>query len=464
VALAIRGRLVFGSYDAAASDDTAAYEWPPHPARVFSALVAGAVTAEHWAALEWLEQQSPPEVWAGDEVLASVARSTFAVTNQIAGRKQGNLFLPGRTNVLRVKPTVNPAEPSFAIVWVNATVPRNYIDAFKDLATRVPYLGRSTSTVELRFDAAVPELESAWVVLAPERVEGGGVPLRVPYLGFVAALRDAYERGARAWEVCRSVWYAPRVTAPEEDFDAGEPGSVYSDFVVFGFPRGVRVEGIMLAQVTDALRRAVLALVPDPVPASVEGHEANSTTHAAFLAVPDVGHRHADGHLLGVAVALPTLAAEERRRVLAALLPGAGRSGLRELAIREIGRLSLVYDPTRTQPRGIVPERWQGPARTWCSATPMVLDRFPARRGQLTEEIVRSCSNAGLHEPITVDYGSNAFIRGGVQLRAHQIPRREPSRRPFTHVRVTFPIPVRGPIAIGAGRYLGLGLLAPDSS
>src|SRR5512146_2289711 len=63
--LAIEVELLTGRYIATRYNDRTRAEWPPHPARLFSALVAThyakdpPVPAER-AALEWLERQVPP--------------------------------------------------------------------------------------------------------------------------------------------------------------------------------------------------------------------------------------------------------------------------------------------------------------------------------------------------------------------------------------------------------------------
>ena len=56
-------RFVSGRYYAASHLDRTGPEWPPHPDRLFSALVASCYQAcdgKGRAALEWLEQQGPP--------------------------------------------------------------------------------------------------------------------------------------------------------------------------------------------------------------------------------------------------------------------------------------------------------------------------------------------------------------------------------------------------------------------
>jgi CRISPR-associated protein Csb2 len=69
--LAIRIHLLTGRYVATAFNDRGRAEWPPHPARLFSALVAthhsrSTPAPAERAALEWLEAQGPPEIRASE--------------------------------------------------------------------------------------------------------------------------------------------------------------------------------------------------------------------------------------------------------------------------------------------------------------------------------------------------------------------------------------------------------------
>lgn len=70
--LAIEIELLTGRYAATAHNDRGRVEWPPHPARFFSALVAALhdyqdVDRAERAALLWLEEQSSPSLWVDPE-------------------------------------------------------------------------------------------------------------------------------------------------------------------------------------------------------------------------------------------------------------------------------------------------------------------------------------------------------------------------------------------------------------
>lgn len=66
---ALEIRFLTGRYAAARTSDPDVPEWPPHPARVFSALVAAlheepSPREDERAALQWLEEAGPPEILA----------------------------------------------------------------------------------------------------------------------------------------------------------------------------------------------------------------------------------------------------------------------------------------------------------------------------------------------------------------------------------------------------------------
>jgi hypothetical protein len=133
--------------------------------------------------------------------------------------------------------------------------------------------------------------------------------------------------------------------------------SVYRDVLVFQF-RGLSPQAQLSGTMTAALRSAVLHGAADAAPAALHGHGADGRPHVAFVALPDVGHPHADGHLLGLAVAVPDLPAAERSAVLRAVLGmrRADRDGLVELAVPRLGTVDLTYQPGLVRPWGASPD------------------------------------------------------------------------------------------------------------
>ena len=89
--LAIEVSFLTGRYVATAYNTRTEGEWPPHPARLFSALVAthfadGSSAAESTGerdALEWLEGQGAPDIAASQASRRDVA-TVFVPVNDVA--------------------------------------------------------------------------------------------------------------------------------------------------------------------------------------------------------------------------------------------------------------------------------------------------------------------------------------------------------------------------------------------
>ena len=108
--------------------------------------------------------------------------------------------------------------------------------------------------------------------------------------------------------------------------------------------------------------------------------------------------------------------------------------------------------------------RYRGEGRCWTSATPVVLPGYDSLRGRLRPErsVRKLLRHAGVAEALLE---RAAFARGS-RLRgsAHPLSYRRPghlARYPCLHLSVEWTVPVRGPLALGAGVGYGFGLLVP---
>lgn len=338
----LTGRVVatrFNNFDAP--------EWPPHPARFFSALVAalhqGDADPVGAEALRWLAQQPPPALCASEADERSPFAAFVPVNDSNEPGKRDTLFpvlaetCPlRRGRQQRTFPSVTPRRPVAHLIWEEADVPPSVLLSLRALAGKLTYLGHSSSLVHVRVCQDPPP-----PTLVPSG--DGSMLLRVPRPGQLEALERAYalyaRTGIRGPLPCAFQGYR-RV----ED-SLPSPGapltSVLGEMVVFRRRQGpllsLRATGIVIT----AFRGAALAACEEPIPEVLSGHQPNGTPsqrpHVALVPLPDVGHRYADGHLLGVAAVLPrNLSAEVRRAVLRA--PG-GSNGS-PWGRRESGRLS----------------------------------------------------------------------------------------------------------------------------
>lgn len=447
----------------AALDDTG--EWPPHPGRLFFALVAAADPGgADDLALEWLEQQHPPEVHAPDEAIPSTA-TAFVPTNAVIGDTKSNRV--ARTNGQRRWHRHHLPQPRVRFAWPEADPDAATVERLAALSRRVPYLGRSTSPALLSVSAQDAAMDDV-VRWAPK--SAGSRRLRVPYPGQLDALRAAHDVGDDARTTSRWAFYG---TPREEETDSPPPHpGAYPSLVVRAFPRGSGLDGRLVVRVATAFRRALLQRLGQDFGeaelALVHGHrtDRNEGRQCAFLALPNVGHGHATGELLGVAVAIsPDLPSDVRQGLLRACGLSLDGGGVDTLTVPGVATLPL-HDPDRAQDdRWTVNRlRWIGPRRRWVSALPMVLDRYPDRSDEVPEHGADGLEMAGYPRPLDVEHlaqpapaGVPRFRRDDLRRRRHDPP------RPAVHVRVTFDQAVTGPVVAGNMRHVGLGLLIPEA-
>jgi CRISPR-associated protein Csb2 len=460
--LSILVRLRGGRYDAGGEWPSQS-EWPPHPARVFCALAASAESDSDWSALRWLEQQEVPQVWADhlNQVHRSQTRA-YVVQNAVE-RGGGNLTWPGRTNGLRTRAFAVPSRESFAIVWPQANPSPDTLNRLNLLAWKVPYVGRSTSTAQVAV-GVLPTGMPDTPIYEPAKLEARGQSwdLRVPYVGYTDALRDAYSDGRRAWEVAQSRRYTAVQDGCQQPEAASAPEAVagpFADLLFWEIERPVvRVGGDLVVSLTSALRRAVLSRVSDPVPGQVSGHTDPGRPHVAFLAVPDVAHEHADGHVLGLALAVPSsMPNQDLTILLRAVLVG---QGLKEIRLSSGRPLTVRYSSDRV---GLQTSRWTGGRgeHEWATVTPVMLDGHARRGRDEASEVARSLVIAGYPKPAEVEVSAVPIVTGGIwRPRPGTLPPGRP-RRQMVHARVCFDQPVAGPVLAGSMRYLGLGLFLP---
>jgi CRISPR-associated protein Csb2 len=123
------------------------------------------------------------------------------------------------------------------------------------------------------------------------------------------------------------------------------------------------------------------------------------------------------------------------------------------------------------------PRTWCGRARIWYSVTPLALDRNPgdlrsrdasklrAATEEAVESVSRACERIDLPVPKHVEILPSAPWAGAAKARQYPSYPGDATRtqRVLTHVRIEFEQPVRGPVLLGAGRFVGLGLFRPEA-
>lgn len=463
-------------------DDREEPEWPPHPDRVFMALVAAWAESgepdehpEHLAALEWLEKQDPPALSVPGVASVRQPFTSYVPVNDDANpmSKKGPFgamgSIPiGRNRQPRSFPTVIPEEAKFYLVWDDVTLPDKLRPALEAVCGLATYLGHSATPVRVWVADAAP---APTLLPATARVTH---QLRVFGSGRTNYLRQRYTLGLRPQP---SGWqgYAPPRPSVGADVHPSpfEPG-VFVLRQVGGRRWGLESCGI----VADAVRKELMKRWGPNPPEWVSGHAADGSVskqpRPAYLPLGFVGHEHADGHLLGVGLAVPNdFAHTDELMHLLAEHSDAQYEGLPYLSLtvqnphldgRDVGPLELELDERseRSRQHALQPRNWTEPCDVWATVTPVMLPQFP-RRGTSTDEVIaRACVDCGHPAPTAVRTSYAPLVRGVPHSRAfHVKPRQGRPPRPLIHAELTFDVPVSGPVLIGAGRYAGYGFCRP---
>jgi CRISPR-associated protein Csb2 len=469
--LAITVTLLHGTFRGGSPDDTTAAggqdsgEWPPSPARLFCALVAADGTRDRCRLttgeeLAWLERLPPPDIYADPpgDVLVSPLQDRYVVVDAAApGSVQD--YPARQARLVRRGVRQSPRNARITYAWPQAEPSAGQLAALRARAARVGYLGCADTPAMLIVSDCLPgDRGEHW-----RAGRTASVTLPVPYPGFLQALDAAYDSWVSGVMVRRSWIRTERSGYLPPGAAAAEPRQGRPPVIWLRFDHAVG--GGKLLTVTDTLRRAVLdhvqRLLPDSeVPDVLHGHRApgEEGPQARFVALPDVGHRHADGRLLGAAVWLPPETDPDLVQIVRIAVARLCAGRLAAPGRFDVG-LSVFAGERR--PRAANPQRWSRRARRWATATPIVHERW-AKHGPGLAEIARWCRHADVPARV-VDARIMRFPRlpGGLDLHPGQVTRPGRERRPYSHAVIDFAEAIDGPIVIGRGRQLGLGLLAP---
>lgn len=547
--LAIEVNFLTGRYVATAHNDRRRGEWPPHPARLFSALAstwadADQPDAEERQALEWIENQGAPAIAAtsadprnavshfvpvNDASIVSRrmqeqrARKVYEVMDLLRDRpgasgRRGSrhaahlkkrlassrdissavshagrtptasalAMLPeGRGRQERFFPSVSPVTPRVTYIWDSC--PGDETERVLDrLLERVTRLGHSSSLVACRVSPNPPE---------PTQVvatDGRGTSLRAVRSGQLAELERLQIRhqGVRPRSLpFADVRYRDTTAAPP---DAVREPNTSGDWIVFECAHDSRsFPATRSVELATVMRAAILSYAEDPIPEAISGHRADGkptlSPHVAIVPVPFAGFPYADGRIVGIAVSVPRGIGRSSRTALYRAI------GIWERTVQERRQPPENYLTLTLGSRGVVrlrrvmgnpdlvslqPRIWRRSSRRWVSVTPVALPRHP---GGLTRGTARSrtrawtraeaavrlaCTHVDLPRPAAVVLSHDPWIAGARRAARFPAfgqagPQGQPVRRQLLHVSLTFDEKVRGPLMLGAGRFVGLGLMRP---
>jgi CRISPR-associated protein Csb2 len=496
-------------------------EWPPSPLRLFQALVAA--SAARWnerqrlayavPALQWLEKR-PCSVIVGPHHCSGLPFRIAVPNNDLdvwAGPLCKGKVPKKQPAELKTMKDIRPTHLSGEAVHYLYPLPEGscpHREVLKAAARSITHLGWGIDMVVADADV-ITEADAAklpghrWRV-----VPSGGVPLRVPKAG---TLDDLVRKHAAFLSRLSAEGFKPvpplacfdlvRYHSPTAD-GGSSPSRPIAAFEIhrtiedqeahpgrsrFRPFHPVRSVATVAGMVRCAAGKIAENLgysrswVEEHILGHGEGKHGQATTdeRLMFLPLPSITPIGISGIRRVLIVGWPGFArfADLRRRLHGAELIPEGSSQ----PVALLSQLS-IHD---SQVQNLL-----APSQTWTTVTPVILPGFDDADGLRRK--YRQRAEAGLataqeqkhllervHQRTTAmlckafqQAGWTADTLGGTQLeyrpvgwlrgldvaRNYRLP---PLQYPRYHVRVQFPRPIPGPLVIGAGRYRGMGLLAP---
>jgi CRISPR-associated protein Csb2 len=230
---------------------------------------------------------------------------------------------------------------------------------------------------------------------------------------------------------------------------------------------GPKLPPASVQRLSQIVRKAVLELYPDPIPEVVSGHAADGTRsaypHLAITPLLDVGHRYADGHVMGFALWVPSNIPAEVVEQLETSLANLETVTLGHFGLWKVRQVTA--EQSNRAPLALRQDTYSRTHELWASVTPVVFGKFPKKYktgpgkdgGNVFAEM---CALIGLPKPIEVRLAP-VSVFAGAPTAFECLPSTRFTSRFKSHVIIRFAEPVKGPVVLGVGRYQGFGLCRP---
>lgn len=445
-------------------------DWPPSPARLFQALVAGLglggpLSIEELRAFQWLEGLDPPMIFApqgdrGARVQLYVPRNDA----DLPGRPEHRHLPPWaaeRVAEVRMAKVIEPrlfdATVPIVYVWSFESTPisRAQAEAVVGIAQHLYRVGHGIDVAwaDARVETETPSLPGG-TLFRPVAGQGK-IALSCPRPGTTLSLEERHSASTR--RLSTEHGGTVLVQAPRPAFRtvayAEEPDRILfelrnADGDPYAWP---------LVRAAD-LARIVLQRIDSQGASSGQREMA---TNVQVVPLPSIGSRHADLAIRRFVIENRSADSATWRRATSFLEGADFGSGI---ILARGSRDDRMLDHYGFDGRA---------SSTWRSITPVALPREPgtsrATSGSerarneafLAEEVVRGLRRARFLTPVEdVRIQREPFdLRGE---RADRFIGVSAPRTVATHVAVKFAHPVEGPILLGAMTQVGFGLLAPD--
>jgi CRISPR-associated protein Csb2 len=409
--------------------------------------------------------------------------TSFVPNNDLDAKGGDPALLATIRTAKTLRPSVFDADRPAAYLWT--------FDGDDGLAHRLAELASRLHTLGHGIDAAFAHAEVLDAVDAGAKLAAlGGAPHRpvarsavstggtpCPTQGSLESLRVRHEsfrgRFERVGSGRKAVVQFRQPSKPHVRSVAYDRTPACLSFELRPSQGAARFQTWPLAEVTaltiavrDQLARALKHAWPDEVNRLVIGRgagPADSAMRLRIIPLPSIGMRHTDPGIRRVVLEIPPdhpIPLPDLEWALAG----------RELADAHGEPTSVVLTPTNDTS---MLERYGvggrlAAARVWCTVTPAALPVARSRdglgRAQAEAKIAGAIGHALRHAGITAPVADVTIQREPFDLKGERADHFAPDRfdaRDLRHVELTFSRPVAGPMLIGNGRFLGLGLMRP---
>jgi CRISPR-associated protein Csb2 len=482
-------------------------EWPPSPARLFQALVAGAargatLSPQELAAFEWLESLDAPLIAAPSTSKGQPFRNF--VPNNDLDAVGGD---PKRIGEIRTAKTIrayifDTAQPLlYAWTFEPSADAERHARAICEIADNLYQLGRGVdmawATGEV-VDEADARLRANGGVPWRPNLRGSGTELSCPRVGSLASLTERFKAMRRRF---RTIGVGKKTSqlfaqAPKPDFRQVSYNSPCA-FLLFeirsadGFrPQPLERAVALTEKIRDLAVKRLKAsawrrddpnreALADQIFVGRHSQEADKARRIRITPLPSIGYVQVERSIRRVLVTVPPDCLMASGDIAWAF------SGL-ALADPETGEVSDdSAELVRADDRAMLAHYGiedAAPVRLWRTVTPAALPERAARRridpSRIREE-AKSGAERAREQAAAESAIRQALRHAGIAASVQAIRvQREPfegkglraeafakgarfAKERLWHVEVGFARPITGPLLIGDGRYLGLGLMAP---
>ena len=477
--------------------------WPPSPSRLFQALVAGAargakLLAEDELALKQLETLGAPII-AAPAARTGQFYKTYVPNNDL-DKYSGDLGKIGKIRTpKKIRPYIFDAETPLMFIWSlrNETADENHARTICQIAKRLYQLGRGVdmawACAEL-LDAGEVEIRLArhgGVVHRPSKGGTGNV-LLCPTKGSFTSLKKRYDLNRTRFTYIREgrkfqqlFSQPPKARFVKVAYDTPFQHFLFEiradkhdeSFVPWPSTKAVELVVFLRDGAAGRLKEALPGRTGEinRVLIGREATEADKSSRVRIVPLPSIGHTQADQAIRRVLVEVPPncpLRADDMAWAFSGLEKIAPATG------------EILWNLVRAEERGMLAHYGFGDSKqnvchVWRTITPAALPVMPAspsgrrRRGGASGAkrsanmgnaafaVMQALRHTGVSVPVkSLRVQREPFDHKGT--RAEEFATRRFAALGLHHVEITFEQAVPGPLVIGNGRYLGLGLMAPQ--